>query len=176
MMYNCLFLIAFLMFEGQMIFDFDVDSNLKSWSIVDDVVMGGRSDGRFKVTEEGSGLFYGNVSLENNGGFSSVRYYCEDLDIKGAEFAVLRVKGDGKNYQFRTKSNIYQRHSYVMTFETTGDWQTIKIPLKEMEPTFRGYKLNMPDYPAEILDEITFLIANKRNESFRLEIDYIGLE
>mgnify|MGYP001794145454 CR=1 FL=1 len=56
------------------LFDFKKDSSLAGWSIVDDVVMGGRSAGHFKINREGHGEFYGTVSLENNGGFSSVRY------------------------------------------------------------------------------------------------------
>jgi hypothetical protein len=56
------------------LFDFRPESNLDSWRIVDDVVMGGRSDGRFYIGDEGHAVFNGIVSLENNGGFSLVRY------------------------------------------------------------------------------------------------------
>ena len=37
-------------------------------------------------------------------------------------------------------------------------------------------QLNMPNYPGEVLRECSFLISNKKNESFRLEIDRIWLE
>lgn len=52
---------------------FNTFSNTNHWVIVDDVVMGGKSSGHFKI-DEGKGMFYGEISLENNGGFSSVRY------------------------------------------------------------------------------------------------------
>ena len=89
---------------------------------------------------------------------------------------MIRLKGDGKRYQFRTKSNRYERHAYIYYFETTGNWQTIEIPLLKMYPTFRGRRLDIPNYPAEQLEQIAFLIANKKAESFELKIDWIGLE
>lgn len=55
------------------LFNFTSSTDIKTWYIVDDVVMGGRSSGTFTLNEDGHGVFAGNVSLENNGGFSSVR-------------------------------------------------------------------------------------------------------
>jgi hypothetical protein len=135
--------------------------------------MGGRSEGNFMVNEEGNGVFYGKVSLENNGGFSSLRHQMETADISGYAKAYLHVKGDGKRYQFRVKSSRYERQSYIAYFETSGEWETIEIPLKKMYPSWRGMKLDMPNYPAKTLEEITFLIANYRAEEFRLEIDKV---
>lgn len=158
------------------IFNFDRESDLQDWLVVDDVVMGGRSDGRFYLSEEGHGVFTGEVSLENNGGFSSVRYRFQPKEVTGFSKAVIRLRGDSKRYQFRVKSDGYDRHSYVSYFQTTGEWQTVEIPLAEMYPTFRGRTLRMPNYPAERLSEVAFLIANKRAEPFRLEIDSIILQ
>jgi len=158
------------------LFDFSKDSNPANWSIVDDVVMGGRSDGHFEINQEGHGVFYGEVSLENNGGFSSVRYNTGHKEIAGYSKIILKLKGDGKQYQFRVKSDRNDRHSYIFYFETSGDWQHIAIPLSEMKPGFRGRKLNMPNYPAKVLEELAILISNKKEESFKLEIDKITLE
>ena len=47
-----------------------------------DVVMGGKSSGSFALSPEGHGVFKGAVSLENNGGFSSLRYNCEKTTVK----------------------------------------------------------------------------------------------
>lgn len=164
------------MFNSMTIFNFDRESDLQDWLVVDDVVMGGRSDGRFYLSEEGHGVFTGEVSLENNGGFSSVRYRFQPKEVTGFSKAVIRLRGDSKRYQFRVKSDGYDRHSYVSYFQTTGEWQTVEIPLAEMYPTFRGRTLRMPNYPAERLSEVAFLIANKRAEPFRLEIDSIILQ
>jgi len=158
------------------LFDFSIDSDLSNWYIVDDGVMGGRSAGNFLINEEGHGTFFGDVSLENNGGFSSVRYRFEQREVTSYKTCKIRLKGDGKSYQFRVKTDKYDRHSYIYNFETTGQWQTIEVPLHEMIPTYRGRKLNMPDYPKALLEEITIMIANKKAESFKLELDEIILE
>ena len=158
-----------------LIYGFNSDVNNKDWRIVDDVVMGGRSQGSFTLSEDGHGLFSGKVSLENYGGFSSVRHVVTDLNIQGNSVFVIRLKGDGKNYQFRTKSNRYQRHSYIGEFKTNGEWQEITIEIEDMYPAFRGRKLKMPPYPGNELAEIAFLIGNKKAESFRLEIDWIKM-
>ncbi|MFQ3182569.1 MAG: NADH dehydrogenase [ubiquinone] 1 alpha subcomplex assembly factor 1, partial [Polaribacter sp.] len=57
---------------SQIIFDFNKSSNIKNWIVIDDVVMGGKSSGSFKLSSDGYGIFMGDISLENNGGFSSV--------------------------------------------------------------------------------------------------------
>ncbi|NRD22794.1 CIA30 family protein [Winogradskyella litoriviva] len=158
------------------IFNFNSDSNISNWKIVDDVVMGGRSNGEFKLSNEGYGEFSGKISLENNGGFSSVRYAFETLNSSGYSKFIIRIKGDGKMFQFRVKANSNSRHSYIYKFNTTRDWQTIEIPFKEMSPSFRGYALDIPNYNGEQMENITFLIGNKKEESFMLLIDSIILK
>jgi hypothetical protein len=172
---SIIFLVLFLPSQ-QTLFDFNVRSNLSDWRIVDDVVMGGRSDGNFAINDEGHGIFYGKVSLKNNGGFSSVRYRFETMQMDDYKKISLRLKGDGKRYQFRIKTDSYDRHSYITYFETNGEWQTIEFKLADLFPRWRGMQLEMPNYPGETMEEIAFLIANNQNESFMLEIDRISLK
>lgn len=157
------------------LFDFEVNKNYEDWMIVDDAVMGGRSAGQFSVDEQGIGVFHGNVSLENNGGFSSLRYNPETVDVSDYSKLQLYIKGDGKRYQFRVKTDSYDRHAYIHYFETDGSWQKVTIDMSEMFPTYRGRKLDMPNYPGEALSELAFLISNKQAEEFRLEIRRISL-
>ena len=158
------------------IYDFNDTSDLRDWRVVDDVVMGGVSSGNFDLTEEGHGLFYGKVSTENYGGFSSIRHRASIKDVDKYSHLVLKVKGDGKKYQIRIKASRFHYHSYIQYFQTDQSWQTIRIPLKDMYPTFRGRELNMENYNASTIKEIAFLIGNKRNENFQLLIDKIYLD
>ena len=157
------------------IFDFNKESNLDNWVIVDDVVMGGRSSGSFGLNEDGHGVFQGTVSLENNGGFSSVRYRFENMQIKESTKVVIKLKGDGKKYQFRIKANSGDYYSYIATFTTNGNWQEIEIALKDMYPSFRGRRLNQPNFASESIEEVAFLIGNKEKEEFKLLLDKIEL-
>ncbi|MDB2385102.1 CIA30 family protein [Polaribacter sp.] len=158
------------------VFEFSKESNIGNWKVVDDVVMGGVSSGKFDLDEKGAGKFYGNVSLENNGGFSSLQYAFETIEIANFTSIVLEVKGDGKDYQFRVKDKINNAHSYIYPFSTNDKWQTIVIPLKEMYPALRGRKLAIGNFNSETIAQIAFLIGNKRNEEFQLLIKGIDLK
>lgn len=158
------------------IFDFNKNSNLSNWKVTNDTVMGGKSNGEFFLNDNDLGVFKGHVSLENNGGFTSVKHQFEPKDIKCFSKIILKVKGDGKSYQFRVKSDVNQRHSYIAPFVTTGEWQTLEIALSELYPTFRGMRLDIGNFTAGKLNELAFLIGNKKEESFKLEIKSISLE
>jgi hypothetical protein len=157
------------------LFDFSPEADVAGWQIEDDGVMGGRSKGRFSLNEQGHAVFAGDVSLENDGGFSSLQWYFEPIDVEGYVTAQIRLKGDGKRYQFRVETDRAERHSYIYHFETSGHWETVRIPLKEMTPRFRGEDLDLPKYPAKKMGHIRFLIANSKAETFRLEIDEVVL-
>ena len=157
------------------LFDFTPDSDLSDWRTVDDTVMGGVSDGHFRLNEAGHGEYAGHVSTRNNGGFSSLRYRMPTVRIEGLTKAVLRLRGDGKSYQFRTKTSDSDRHSYVAVLQTSGEWEEVEIDLRAMKPQFRGRRLDLADYPAELLSEVAILIGNKREEDFKLELDWIEL-
>lgn len=176
-MMNYLFSIVLLTATINMeaIFDFNNEADISAWKVLDDVVMGGQSTGSFKLTAEGFGLFHGKVSLENNGGFSSVRYRFSEIKVPDTASVRIKLKGDGKKYQFRVKNNSETAHSYINYFQTSGDWQEVEIPLKELFPSYRGRKPDLPNFSQNQIEEVGFLIANERNEEFRLLIDLIEL-
>ena len=158
------------------IFDFKKAKHTSNWYVVDDGVMGGLSQGTLSINNTGNGLFKGYVTTENNGGFSSIRYEFNTKDVSKFKHVILKVKGDGKAYQFRIKENSSQRYSYIAPFNTTGDWQTIKISLSSFYPSFRGYNLDKPNYSGEVMEEIAILVGNKKKEKFSIEIENIILE
>lgn len=158
------------------LFDFSEKQDLNSWKIVNDGVMGGISSSSIEITAEGHGLFSGKVSTQNNGGFASVRCSLSAIEITDKTKVCLRIKGDGKNYQFRIKEDKNTYYSYITTFSTSGEWETISIDLNDFYPSFRGRKLSQSNFNHDIIKQVSFLIANKKNESFKLEIDKIELK
>ena len=170
------FILIVSMMQTFTIFDFNKNEDISDWIVVDDVVMGGRSSGEFYISQEGNAVFEGKVSLENNGGFSSLRYRFDPISTKMYSKVILRIKGDGKTYQFRVKDKSSTYYSYVINFESSGDWQTIELQLSDMYPAFRGRKLNSPNFQSENIEEIAILIGNKKEETFKLEIDHIKLK
>ncbi len=158
------------------IVDFNNNSKLHGWYVVDDVVMGGRSSGSLSLSTEGHAVSTGKVSLENNGGFSSLRYALDEMKAGKSNHIILKVKGDGKKYQFRLKHNRNSYYSYIYWFDTSGEWEEISIPLAEMYPSFRGRTLDMPNFSHDSIQEIGLLIGNKKAEDFKLLIDRIELK
>jgi Complex I intermediate-associated protein 30 (CIA30). len=175
MKYALFILILLQGMNSKMIFDFNKEVAIQDWNVVDDVVMGGMSSSQFNINAEGFGVFKGNISLENNGGFSSVRYQFKKTEVTKYTKIRIRLKGDGKNYQFRVKDNSSNYYSYIATFSTTNEWQDVDITLKDMYPSFRGRRLNTPNFSHDFIEQIVFLIGNKKNENFKLIIDTIEL-
>ena len=157
------------------IFVFNHDCKLENWQVVDDIVMGGRSNGKLNLNFDGNGVFKGNVSIENNGGFSSIQLNLDGVKTVKNQVIELQLKGDGSLFQFRIKATKYDRHTYVYDFKTTGQWETILIPLNKMYPSFRGYTLDIPNFNQSQIERIGFLKASKINSAFQLEIKSISL-
>ena len=161
---------------AKVLFNFTEPAAMRGWQVEDDVVMGGRSQGTISRDSSGHLVFRGDVSLENDGGFSSIQNNFDPIDVSKYQHAIIRLKGDGKDYRFIAESEKDARHYYVAEFTTSGEWQDIRIPLRTMYPMRRGDRLNIPDYPAETLSQVRFMIANGRAESFQLKIASIQLE
>ena len=110
------------------------------WTPVDDGVMGGRSASRAVPTGDSPLVFVGEVSLDNNGGFASIRTAPQQHDLAGATGIVLRVRGDGKRYRVNLRTDaIFDGIQYQAGFITAdGTWQDVGLDFAQLEPRFRG--------------------------------------
>jgi monofunctional biosynthetic peptidoglycan transglycosylase len=159
------------------VIDFSKAVEKGNWRIVNDVVMGGVSQSEMIITDDSTAIFQGTLSLENYGGFASVRTNPEDYKLAGYSAITTRVRGDGRTYQLRLRTDDRSDGvSYQSEFQTAdGEWITVKLPFSEFVATFHGQRV--PDAP--VLDparirQIGFLIADKKAGPFKLEIDWIG--
>jgi hypothetical protein len=147
-----------------------LDMSPGPWQAINDGVMGGISAGRME--QSGDGLrFEGQLSLENNGGFASVRRPIDD-DLSKATGVRLRVRGDGRTYQFRLRQDSrFDGVAWRAEFSTNGDWQTVTLTFDEFIPVFRGRRVPDagPVVPAAIR-QIGFMLADKTAGAFALEI------
>ena len=86
------------------------------------------------------------------------------------------MKGDGNTYQLRVQQSTDARESYIKEFDTNGEWQTIKVKLSDMKPTYRGNELDMPNFNFDHIEHLRFLIGTKKvDQKFELLIDCIEL-
>ena len=159
--------------------NFDNSPQEPRWVAVNDGVMGGRSSGGPRVAD-GQLEFSGQLSLANNGGFSSVRSVGRDFDLSDASQVVLRVRGDGRRYQLRLASDARYRGisvSYGAEFATkAGEWTEVRVPLASLTPTVRGDALQGPPIDPSQIREIGLLIGDKREGAFALSVDWIAVE
>jgi monofunctional biosynthetic peptidoglycan transglycosylase len=158
------------------LFDFSKSAAAKQWQTVNDGVMGGVSDGRFQITDGGIMEFFGTLSLENRGGFASVRSKAKPLELKDGDVIVARLRGDGREYYFNLRVPTRRiAFSYRASFETKeGEWQEVKVPLKDFQATSFGRPVrNAGPVEAGKVNSIGFLLADKKAGPFKLEIERI---
>ena len=146
------------------------------WQAVNDGVMGGVSDGRFRITERQTLEFYGTLSLENNGGFASVRSRPRTLGLQTGDTLVARVRGDGREYQLNLyPSGRMTAFSYRAPVKTrSSEWIEVAVPLDRFEATSFGRVLRGegPVDPRSVTS-IGFLLAEKTPGPFVLEVAWI---
>lgn len=172
-----LMLNPWIMENPWLLVDFCSDNVACEIYTVNDGVMGGLSRSKLNLIEKEGLLYTGHVSLDNNGGFSSVRFYSSEFELpENAQFFKISVKADGNTYQFRVKKNRRDFQSYVYNFDTRGGDEVIKIPIAEMYPSFRGRRLDMENYGGQLPEELGILIGNKKEQDFELLIKSIGFE
>ena len=152
-----------------------LDTNGKTskikWNIVNDTVMGGRSSSRW--SKNSSALsFEGFLSLENNGGFASVRHDLKNINLSSTEGIFIKVKGDGRKYQFRIRSQASRWANYSQEFKTKKDTvQSFFLPYKDFKPSWRGRSVrNVPTLTGKDVRGIGFLLGDKVQGKFKLDI------
>lgn len=162
--------------DERILFDFGTLPNMNDWLIVNDGVMGGLSRSSFSLSNNHTAVFTGFVTLENNGGFASTRTKPIHFQLDEYKGILIRVKGDGKKYQFRVQTNNrFDGVSYRYLFETTKDqWQTVAIPFDQCVPVFRGRILrNVEPLSPNDIRQMGFLVSDQQTGNFHLEIEWI---
>ena len=159
----------------RVLFSFERADVSEQWQTVNDGVMGGRSDGRFKINDNKRMEFYGTLSLANNGGFASVRSRGSKLGLVTGDTIVMRVRGDGREYSL----NLYTptrltAFSYRAKFKTKKDeWIEVRVPLDNFLATAFGRVLrNQALDPTEV-NGLGILLGDKNAGPFNLEVDWI---
>lgn len=147
------------------------------WEVVNDGVMGGLSQRSVVMSESGTMVFRGVLSLENNGGFSSVRSGQVSMDLSEATGIVLRVRGDGRTYQFRLMTDARVRNrrvTFMAPFQTkVGEWAEVQMPFKAFAGTWRGERISEALLDPSKIEGFGIQLADKKPGVFSLEVDWM---
>jgi len=130
---------ATLPIDNRFVIDFLDPAQTLRWASVNDRVMGGVSTSQATATAEGM-AFSGVVSLDNNGGFASIRALPREYGLAGTSSLILRIKGDGQTYKLGIRTDeAFDGVQYQARFATqANEWQDIRLPVKDFQPTFRS--------------------------------------
>ncbi|GDY13409.1 CIA30 family protein [Planctomycetota bacterium] len=144
--------------SGRIVLDFAAAQALAQWQAVNDDIMGGESTGAASITPEQHLLFTGKLSLDNNGGFVSLRSKSQPLGLTKDSIIVLRVRGDGRAYTVTlwTKGPLKNYVESAQKNETgmedllnyraglptkKGEWQDIELPVSIFKANLMGQEL-----------------------------------
>ncbi|MEM7246386.1 MAG: CIA30 family protein [Acidobacteriota bacterium] len=156
--------------------EFDDVSDLRGWRSIDDRVMGGVSRSTLELSDDGFVRFSGILSLEQNGGFASVRSSPARWGLAGEAGLVLRVRGDGRIYKLSIRiDGRFDGVNYQVSFATEpGRWLDVHLPFSAFQPTYHGRLLRdvPPLNPADIR-QVGFLVSDKQEGFFQLDIDHV---
>jgi len=155
--------------------DFQHADEASRWRAINDAVMGGISEGHLQA-EDGVGAFSGEISLENNGGFASVRREPEAFDLGGQAGLVLHVRGDGRRYQLRLHTDqLFDGAAYRALFQPpVGEWQHVALPWDAFEAVFRGRRLDdAPSLDPAAIQQVGLMLADRQAGPFRLEVAWL---
>lgn len=163
--------------EPIMLVEFPDADSVAGWSIQNDTVMGGVSNSRTEWVD-GQLIFAGDLSLDNNGGFCSMRSpVSADFGAlaAGATALTLTATGDDQVYlvQVRTDRDLFVQRITV----AGGTEDTYVLPFADFTAT--DFMLDAitplePLDPGSIL-QIAVYILDKQEGPFRLAIRSFGV-
>ncbi|MFZ2988172.1 CIA30 family protein [Ideonella sp.] len=161
-----------------LLFDFTDPNQAIAWHPIDDRVMGGISRSSLRRDPAGHAVFEGTVSLEQKGGFASVRSIPGELGLAGAEACLIELRGDNKQFKLSLLTDDgFDSLNYQASFTPKGnDWQTLHLALADFRATFRGREVTDATSldPARIR-QVGLMIAARQADYFELHIRRICL-
>ncbi len=161
-----------------LLFDFTDPSAADTWRAIDDRVMGGASRSRLRHDPSGHAVFEGEVSLELNGGFASVRSSAGERGLPGARACLVDCRGSHQQFKLKLLTDDgLDSLTYQASMAPGGTgWQTLELPLSNFRATFRGR--DVPDAPAldpARIRQVGLTIASRQAGPFEFHLRRIGL-
>jgi len=154
--------------------DFKPSKSPVQWMSVNDSVMGGLSKGGPLITKDHKLLYKGEISLDNNGGFSSLRTSGKVWDLTKYDGIELKIKGDGRKYYLTTRSGNSRRIAFWSPVQPAkGEWQTVRVPFDTFYATFFGRKVPGRELNTAKINSIGFMLYDKKAGAFSIEVDSI---
>lgn len=163
---------------SKLLFDFGDPQAVAVWHAIDDRVMGGLSRSRMRHDPKGHAVFEGEVSLERNGGFASVRSSPGERGLAAAETCWIEVRGGTREYKLSLiTDDEFDSVNHQVSFAPTGTgWQILRLPLAAFRASFRGRDVpGAPPLDPARIRQVGLMIAARQAGPFALDIKRISL-
>ena len=160
------------------LFDFSDPRSVDAWRAIDDRVMGGVSRSRLRHDQAGHAVFEGEVSLDRNGGFASLRSSPGERGQAGATTCLIEARGDAKHFKLSLLTDDgFDSVNYQANFTPSGtDWQTLHLPITAFRASFRGREVpDAPPLDPARIRQVGVMIAARQAGAFTLAIRTISL-
>jgi len=166
-----------------MLFDFSQSQNALAWRSIDDRVMGGVSRSNFTAKDDDGAfaVFSGFLSLDNNGGFCSVRADLNQAIPASAEHIWIECRNNmslgSKDYYLNLRtSDTFDGISYRTAFRPIGTFARYECVEFEFTPVFRGRSvIDAPALELTKVRQVGLMVADAQVGPFELEIRAIGV-
>ena len=142
------------------------------WYVQNDNVMGGRSEGGFKIVN--NELVFSGTTNTNGGGFSSIRTQKLSMDFSQFKGIKVKIRADGRKYTWSIQTDAQwqgRQISYWADFKTIpNETSEIEIPFSNFVPQFRGVILDGPVLDPSKITEFALYQYDKTDGPFELRL------
>ena len=157
--------------------DFTADDT-GQWFIVNDGVMGGRSDGGGFIAD--SLLRFEGSVVTAGGGFTSARLGLEGDELVDSTRIEMRVRPDGRTYgltledaaEFRGRLVSHRADFDIGPVDGDG-WAIASVEYDQLVPSVFGLLVDAPPFDPATAREFGIIIADGIDGDFVLDIDWI---
>ncbi|MEM6347356.1 MAG: CIA30 family protein [Bacteroidota bacterium] len=159
--------------------DFGAKKDGTDWQTLNDGVMGGLSKGQIDLSPNAL-KFFGEVSLDNYGGFTSVKSPFGQYDLSDAKKLTIRYKTEGQRISISLENSdaFYKPYYKLLLPDTKGKWVVTEANISDFKEYNLGQETAIPisDDFLKGVRRIGFITSEKRAGRFVVEIDYLKFE
>ncbi len=158
--------------------DFTDRDQRDAWFVLNDGVMGGRSEGQ--LTYSGSAAQFSGFINTDGGGFTSIRTRLVPGDLDGVDRVDLRVRGDSRSYELTLRDDVPRPirlvfHDAPIAIAAAGEWQTVSIPLSSLRTSSAGGEVDTDPFDPMRANEIGIILADGIDGDFAMEVAWVDL-
>jgi NADH dehydrogenase [ubiquinone] 1 alpha subcomplex assembly factor 1 len=149
----------------------------QEWMLLSDNIMGGNTKSKIEYTNN-SVLLSGNISLDNYGGFSSIKTKYKSFDLSKFTAFKIKFKSTKQKFAFTLEDNqnwTQPNYKYEFSAKKDDTWEEVTIYFKDFKEIIIGEPTGnlMKSKSLKNIVRMGIMTSEKKEGPFTLEVDYI---